>query len=59
MSDLKFPAKVGEYQIATLDTVGRKRYQNKKDAAYWKAKYDKCITVIKKFDAGIISMYDL
>lgn len=26
---------------------------------YWKEKYDKCISVIRKFDAGIIGMYDL
>lgn len=25
----------------------------------WKAKYEKCIDVIKRFDAGIIGMYDL
>ena len=25
----------------------------------WKAKYEKCIAVIKKFDPGIIGMYDL
>lgn len=29
------------------------------DATNFKEKYEKCIAVIKKFDAGIIGMYDL
>lgn len=29
------------------------------DATNWKEKYEKCIEVIKRFDAGIIGMYDL
>jgi len=29
------------------------------NAKGYKEKYDKCIKVIKKFDAGIIGMYDL
>lgn len=29
------------------------------DATNWKEKYEKCIAVIKRFDAGIIGMYDL
>jgi hypothetical protein len=33
--------------------------EDEKEGAYWKAKYEKCIKVIYKFDAGIISMYDL
>ena len=29
------------------------------DATNWQEKYEKCIKVIKRFDAGIIGMYDL
>lgn len=29
------------------------------EAGDWKAKYEKCIQVIKRFDPGIIGMYDL
>lgn len=38
-----------EYQLSSLPS---------KQEDY-KAKYEKCIEVIKKFDAGIIGMYDL
>ena len=31
----------------------------KEELEYWKNKYGKCINIIKRFDAGIIGMYDL
>jgi len=34
-------------------------YAKNQDDINWKEKYEKCIAVIKKFDAGIIGMYDL
>jgi hypothetical protein len=52
--------------IDFISTVGFRHYAKKwlEESASpavddWKAKYEKCIDVIKRFDAGIISMYDL
>lgn len=38
------------------ESVGKNEHQ-KED--FYKKKYEKCIEVIKRFDAGIIGMYDL
>jgi len=38
--------------------LGEFKKKAKKELEY-KAKYEKCISVIKRFDAGIIGMYDL
>lgn len=35
------------------------KIENKNKKVDYKAKYDKCINVIRRFDAGIIGMYDL
>lgn len=46
-------------RVAAMRTVTANRELLKEQALEWKAKYEKCITTIRKFDPGIISMYDL
>ena len=43
----------------TLISDGYSAEQPKEQSDYWKVKYEKCIDVIKRFDPGIIGMYDL
>jgi len=46
----------------SLDLIYYCRFDIQKqipDGVDYKSKYEKCIDVIKKFDAGIIGMYDL
>jgi len=51
----KVYAKIAGKYIDCTQTVEELEAEIKK----YKTKYEKCIKVIKKFDAGIIGMYDL
>mgnify|MGYP006958844514 CR=1 FL=1 len=42
-----------------VESMGQTNNALSKKASEIQAKYDKCIVVIKRFDAGIIGMYDL
>ena len=42
-----------------IESMGQTNKALCQKASEIQAKYDKCISVIKRFDAGIISMYDL
>jgi len=37
----------------------KEQYEDFKNEIDYKSKYEKCINVIRRFDAGIIGMYDL
>lgn len=48
-----------DIRTATEIYINGKIKPSKAPQPDYKAKYEKCITVLKKYDAGIIGMYDL
>jgi len=52
-----FEITIGHHYVHQSPTELRKEVEGSKTD--YKAKYEKCISVIKKFDVGIIGMYDL